>query len=284
MKRANKKYLIAIILIILTFGMVSCKGNQGGNGKKEVTDVGNKEATPSEDYFEWKDNKIHKFTEEGKKQKVIVIPERCEELDVRFSDSEAVEVSFAGEKVVDLNKCFQGTESLENIELPKKLEIINAREFSVCNNLKSIRIPDTVTEVGAYAFLFLESLESVIFEGGTTTIEESAFFRCPKLEEVILPEGLTTIGSDAFGECKSLKEIKLPASLKHVDALAFSNGGITDIYCPSDLELEFYHETAFLTSADARPAKVHVVEGSWADENFDEVFSDVYCEKVYYEE
>ena len=36
MNRAKKKYLSAIILIILTFAMVSCKGNKGGGDKRSV--------------------------------------------------------------------------------------------------------------------------------------------------------------------------------------------------------------------------------------------------------
>lgn len=284
MKKINKIYLIAIILIILTFGLVSCKGNEDGNDKKEVSDDGIKEESSSEDYYRWMDNEIYDFTDEGKKQKTIVVPERCEKFGAGFGNIEAVEVNFEGDKIVDLEGCFKGAETIEKIELPEKLEIINSNEFMLCNSLKFITIPDTVTEVEGFAFNFIESLESVIFEGGTTTIGKSAFYRCPKLKEVILPEGLVEIGSNAFGECEFLKEIKLPASLKRVDQAAFANGGITDIYCPSKLELEFYHETTFMTSEDVRPARVHVVEGSWADQNFDEVFPDFWCEKVYYEE
>ena len=253
-------------------------------GIKEVSDDGNKEETSSEDYFEWIDNEIFAFTEEGKKQKVIVVPERCDEFRVDFEESEAIEIRFEGDKIVDLNGGLSGAKNVEKIELPKKLEIINVTDFTGCESLKSITIPDTVTEVGDFSFDLSESLESVIFEDGTTTIGQSAFAKCPKLKEVVLPEGLTEIGPSAFSQCESLKEIKLPTSLKHVGEQAFAHSGITDIYCPSELELEVSYEGSFMISEETRPAKIHVVEGSWADENFDEVFPDFWCEKVYYEE
>lgn len=282
-----KRSLLITILTLLSIVLVSCKDNKGGNDKKEVSDDGNKEDTSSEDFFVWDlnhDNIIEGLTEKGKKQNSLVIPEKCEELKLSaLEDSNATEVSFESDKDVTLGGCFYGASSIKKITLPKQLTKVGTLEFSECTNLQSIIIPATVNELGKSAFKYDENLTSVAFEDGLTIIRQYAFEGCDLLEEVTLPNTLTTIEKYAFHETVSLKSVKLPATLKTVDKGAFTNSGLTDIYCAEELELESYDKGAFMTNVgDA--TKVHVVEGSWVDENFEDIFEGVLFEKVYYEE
>lgn len=282
-----KRSLLITILTLLSIVLVSCKDNKGGNDKKEVSDDGNKGSTSSEDFFVW-DSKNEKIIEgltvEGKKQNSLVIPERCEELkDSVFRDSNVTEVSFESDKDVILDGCFKSARSIERITLPKELTEVGNLEFSECINLNSITIPGTVNELGEGAFRYNEKLTNVVIEDGLIVIKEYAFMECKSLEEVTLPNTLTTIEKYAFYEITSLKSVKLPATLKTVDKGAFTNSGLTDIYCAEELELESYDKGAFMNNVgDA--TKVHVVEGSWADENFEDIFEGVLFEKVYYEE
>lgn len=240
----------------------------------------------SEDFFVWKrgdDNVIKGLTEEGKKQNSLVIPERCEALESSvFKDSSVTEVSFESDKNVTLGGCFARAKSIERITLPKELTVIKNLEFASCENLKSITIPGTVKELGEGAFQYNEKLTSVVLEDGLTVIKEYAFKGCDSLEEITLPNTLTTIEKFAFYEIKSLKSINLPASLKTISENAFNNSGITDIYCAENLELESYDKTAFISNVEGI-TKVHVVEGSWVDANFEELFDTGLFEKVYYE-
>ena len=281
-----KRVLLITTLSLLAIGLVSCKGNKGGGDKKEVSDVKNKEATSSEDFFVWdlnNDNLIEGLTEKGKKQNSLVIPERCEALKLSvFEGSNVTEVSFESDKNVTLGGCFNGASSIEKITLPKELIEVGNSEFHGCTNLKSIAIPSTVKELGEGAFEYNENLKRIVLEDGLTVIKEYAFKGCDSLEEITLPNTLTTIEKFAFYEIESLKSINLPASLKTISHNAFNNSGITDIYCAENLELESYDKTAFISNVEGI-TKVHVVEESWVDGNFEELFDTGLFEKVYYE-
>ena len=116
---------------------------------------------------------------------------------------------------------------------------------------------------------------SAPFEIIRNGIMPHAFERCAALSTVTLPDTVALIDEYAFYQCTALKEITLPASLKNVGAFAFANSGLETLNVPGAVTLEGYADTSF-TQADHEVA-VYVEEGSWADQNFDSVFSGAFA-------
>ena len=124
--------------------------------------------------------------------------------------------------------------------------------------------------IGNRAFQNNTSLERVVFQGDITTIMQNAFEACTSLREIELPDTVTSIEKYAFTECVSLTDITLPADLKEIGQFAFGNSGLETVNVPAEMELTAYESTSFIQLE--RRLNINVVEGSWADQNFDKVF------------
>lgn len=262
--------LIVIIAIIVTLVIKTKNTDSTDTVNENETTTANTEV--SEDYFEWEDNIIVGLTEEGMKQTTLVIPERCEGFESgAFSYSEMLTtVTFENDEVItDLNSAFMACTSLENISLPTSLTIINDAEFNGCVSLLEIVIPSNVKEVEQYAFLRCESLRKVVFEGGTEVIGASAFYGLDALEEIVFCDSISTVEKHAFDGCSSVTSLTLPEGLKTVEKYAFYQMGLEEIIVPEGVEVESVDDTAFW---QRYVVPVYVTEGSWADENFNEIF------------
>jgi len=268
MKRA-RKLIGLIVALLMIIGLSACGGNEGGNtGKTESNNP-----VSNEEYFEWDGNIIIALTDEGAKQKNIVIPERCEGFNgMIFADREnaAISVSFESNKDLDLNGVFTAASNLKEIELPTELSVIGAQEFWICTSLERIEIPAGVSVIGANAFQDNTSLTEVVIKGEITSIEQYAFDGCTALTKIDLPNSVSVIEKYAFYECTALTEITLSKSLSEVGEFAFANSGITAINVPAEVELTAYANTAFV-QAD-HEITVNVEAGSWMDLNFESVF------------
>ena len=268
MKRA-RKLISLIVALLMIIGLSACGGNEGGNtGKTESNNP-----VSNEEYFEWDGNIIIALTDEGAKQKNIVIPERCEGFNgMIFADREnaAISVSFESNKDLDLNGVFTAASNLKEIELPTELSVIGAQEFWICTSLERIEIPAGVSVIGANAFQDSTSLTEVVIKGEITSIEQYAFDGCTALTKIDLPNSVSVIEKYAFYECTALTEITLSKSLSEVGEFAFANSGITVINVPAEVELTAYANTAFV-QAD-HEITVNVETGSWMDLNFESVF------------
>lgn len=282
----KKKIAGMIMLMAMTAVFAGCGGNGGrGESGSESDTPGSGDAVQesgateaSEDNFEWDGNTIIALTDAGAGETSLVIPERCEGFNgMIFADKEnsVTSVSFESDKDVSLNGVFGSATNLTSVTLPAELSAIGDLEFQLCTSLKEITIPAGVKEVGAYAFQDCSSLETVAFAGDTTGIMPHAFERCAALNTVTFPDTVTLIDEYAFYQCTALKEITLPASLKNVGGFAFANSGLETIHVPGAVTLEGYADTSF-TQADHEVA-VYVEEGSWADQNFDSVFSGAFA-------
>ncbi len=271
------------LLICTTFCFSAC-GSQ--NEKKEkiknATDIEISKNSISEDYFEWSGNIITGLTEAGVKQKVLIIPARCEGFEASvFAKGENVvkEVSFESDKDINLNGAFRLAE-IEKIVLPEQLTNIQDLEFWCCPNLKSIIIPSSVLKVGDYAFQENKALSRVDFSGGAVEIGMHAFEGCTSLNEIIFSDLTTTIGEYAFWKCQSLKVVRLPEALNTIGKYVFSQTALDEIYVPSMTELISYKDLSFVETDHT--VNTYVVEGSWYDTNFNNVFGETY-EKKYIE-
>lgn len=116
---------------------------------------------------------------------------------------------------------FAGMKALEEIVIPKGVEIIPKEAFSGCINLKKVEIGNDVKEIGDFAFENCESLEKITLPDSVTKLGRNAFKDCKKLSSVKLSKNLTTISSALFSGCESLEKIDLPKGITQIESSAF---------------------------------------------------------------
>lgn len=267
----KRKLLVIGVLVLAVNLLCSC-----GTGSNNDTDTSSDSISYSdtnvkadESYFEWDGNYITAITEEGSKQKSIVIPARCEGFfGADFSETEIENVFFEDDDDVELSAAFAGAKNLLSIQLPKNLTKISRLAFSGCVNLKSIVIPSEVSVIEEYAFSRCSSLEEVAFEGEKLTlIGVNSFDYCTSLKSIVLPEGVTSIEEYAFFECSSLENVRFPSTVSSIGLCAFGNTALEEIHFPADMEISYMDVTAF--GVNTYYMTVYITQGSWCDENRD---------------
>ena len=121
-------------------------------------------------------------------------------------------------------RAFYGCESLEEIVLPKNLEVIKDEAFGYCTSLKSINIP---TKLDLYA------------------INKQVFHNVPSLESIIFDEGREEIVGYAFFDTTSNVEIIIPASVKKISPYTFfirSNAKLIFLGdCPESVDTDVFY-------------------------------------------
>lgn len=274
MKKNNWLKLIAVMVMALC--LIACGNQTAGNGGNAVENVKANEAD-----FAWEGDYIYALSDAGMAKEIIVIPARCKGFSDNVFDEDGVtkEVVFAGEDHIDIDGQFSFVTTLESVTLPAGQRVIPVRSFSGCSGLERFSVPAAITDIEDEAFQLADTLKSVKFEGNElTTIGSRAFSCCTALTDIELPYSVEEIGEFAFENCYSLKKFTLPASIKVIGEYAFVGTDLTDLYIPGDVVIESMGAYAFSPSEELM--KIHVTEGSWVDEHFDELF-DFSCEKVY---
>ena len=102
--------------------------------------------------------------------------------------------------------CYGAGRAAEAYRVPYGVAFVHPSAFSYNAALKSVTLPETVTELGDWAF-------------GHTG-----------LKRVELPEGVKTLRHDAFGGCRSLTSASVGVSLSTVEAGAFDDTALKDVY------------------------------------------------------
>lgn len=121
---------------------------------------------------------------------------------------------------------FGGCKSLETIEIPEGVEVLDARAFSNCESLKSIKLPSS-----------LKSIEWIARGYSNDDFFTSPFMNCKSLTTLEIPEGITELPDFLFYNCESLKTVKIPSRVKIIKSHAFSNcKSLAEIYLPQNLE------------------------------------------------
>lgn len=88
---------------------------------------------------------------------------------------------------VSLERVLLTDTSLETIDLPNSLIVINDSSFKDLKNLTSINLPS---------------------DSCLTIIEDNAFSGCSSLENFVVPRYVATMGEDVFKECSALKKVR----------------------------------------------------------------------------
>lgn len=276
------KSVYKVISLILIIVIIVCIAGCGKTAPVNSAGSENDKTQAEEELFVWYADTISSLTDEGKKQKEIVIPDECHELESTiFASKEAVteKVSFESDADIDLNGAFKSSATLKTIVLPANLTKIGDMEFSFCLALDSITLPDKIKKINTFAFQEDTALKKVETGNNITAICEHAFDGCTALTNITLPESLTDIGDSAFYNCKSLKKITIPTSVKTIGKLAFANTGITDLTVAENAKFENCSSQAFLEYT--HNVNVHVKKNSWIDKNFEDVFTSEIFIKTY---
>ena len=106
---------------------------------------------------------------------------------------------------------FNSCESLEAINLPNGISILENATFFNCKSLTTVVLPATLQGIGNDCFAYTEALRHIDFPQSMTYINSFAFGNSG-LEEVVLPQGMTFLGGSTFSDCKNLKTVELPAT------------------------------------------------------------------------
>lgn len=110
--------------------------------------------------------------------------------------------------------------SLESIDLPNQLELIDNYAFYGCESLTQVGMPSALDKMGEGCFELCSSLTSIDIPNGVHTIPGSAFYFCESLSHITWGDAVTVIDSFAFGGC-AFTEIQLPATLRSIRLGAF---------------------------------------------------------------
>ena len=112
--------------------------------------------------------------------------------------------------------------SLESIDLPNQLELIDNYAFYGCESLTQVGMPSALDKMGEGCFELCSSLTSIDIPNGVHTIPGSAFYFCESLSHITWGDAVTVIDSFAFGGC-AFTEIQLPATLRSIRLGAFES-------------------------------------------------------------
>ncbi len=260
--------LLVLSMVIAFFCACGSKGN-GKNNAVDDSDAGsfNESAKPNEGYFVWEGNKIAGLTEEGAKQKSIIIPARCEGFtEMIFHECSVEHVVFEDDDDVVLRRAFLGAESVISVKLPANLTDIPKAAFKGAERLKSVVIPENVASIGDNAFSSCYSLEKIIFEGNLLkTINIGTFEHCKSLTVIEIPEGVEVIKEYAFADCPGLVVLRLSSTVRIIENLAFNNTGLKELHLPENIQLDGMQHGAFGVSM--YNMVVYIVKDSWCDKN-----------------
>lgn len=138
-----KNKLVSFLILAIALSIVACSGKDNANTntdeKQGIEEAEGSDADQAEvsnadnsaSYFTFLDDgtTIAGITEDGKKQKVLVIPEQAKSLmGLVLSDSEVEEVSFAADHDVELEAAFTSAAQITKVTLPTELSVISKQQ------------------------------------------------------------------------------------------------------------------------------------------------------------
>lgn len=141
-----------------------------------------------------------------------------------------------GETTTIQSTTFQGCTALDNMtfEEGNKVSSIGTSAFASCTSLQSIDLPATITVIEQSVFNGCRNLKSVTMGDGVTSIGITAFYNTA-LTSITFPSALTSIGQSAFENSKLTGNITLPASVTAIGTQAFAGTQLTGVSIPASV-------------------------------------------------
>ena len=153
---------------------------------------------------------------------IYIIPNGIESIGSAFCDCIFLKQIYLPNSIKYIGMlAFAGCKSLNKINIPESVVLIDQFAFLDCISLEKIIIPDSVQKIGCCIFQGCTSLKEIKISEKIKTIPTGAFLKCRTLSTVILPENLEGINNFAFAMCTSLSEINIPNNLKYISIFAF---------------------------------------------------------------
>lgn len=115
---------------------------------------------------------------------------------------------------------FNGSDSIEIIEIPNDLSEVPSRSFEDCQKVKEVIIYDNITSIGDKAFYNCVNLEKIDIPDNVVNIGNYAFSGVGAKFDG-LPETITSIGEGVFSNCDGITTFTYPSSLKTVPNFTF---------------------------------------------------------------
>ena len=132
-------------------------------------------------------------------------------------------------------EAFKGCTKLTNITIPNDVLVIEKNAFDTCLFLKRVELNKKLISIGTSAFESCKSLESIDIPSSVKIIKENTFRDAISLKNLTLNDGLEKIESNAFKNCSSLETVILPKTLQKLDVTAFNScKKLKSIYILSD--------------------------------------------------
>lgn len=236
----KQKFLAAVAVAVLAFGMIACDAEQTGPSELEPTLTITPTVTPlpestlatgqtetqkpesTEEVFNVPEELVGKKGVEG--NICYIITEEGVSI-TGMEDKSATELYIPSEicgcPVVEIRvMAFMGCSNLKKVEIADGVKSIGSLAFNACTNLEELIIPQSVEEVdnGAFndtAWLATKKKNDNLIIAGRVVLDGK---ECEGT--VVLPDYVVRIAGGAFYGA-ALTEIVLPEGLKYIDSCAF---------------------------------------------------------------
>lgn len=180
-------------------------------------------------------------------QSIQVLDEAC------FLGSNLKKIVIGSQIKTVAKHSFEACPYLDDVTILDPVEFLDERSFSR-NNLTKLEIPGTIRNMDFAFFdsaveqavfnapdltgIYLQNkyMKKAIFNEGVSIIGEYICNGCQDLTQIGFPSSLRSIGVSAFANCSSLNSVFIPEGCLNIDAEAFFNSGLNNLYLPSTIE------------------------------------------------
>lgn len=142
---------------------------------------------------------------------------------------------------------FGGNSDIKYIHLPEGITTIRENAFNF-SSLESIEMPSRMSVIDEYAFYGCESLNRVVMPDTLDRIGRGCFSYCAELESIDIPNGLRVIPMETFHGC-SLEVVNFGDDVEVIDTIAFAGCHLGALLFPPSLRV--VRNYAFASYGDA---------------------------------
>ncbi len=177
---------------------------------------------------------------------LVHIPE-----DFDFVDDSDVEI---------IGRCaVAGNETIESLELPTNVRIIDDYAFAYCKKLRNVFMPDSIESIGEFSFENCE-IENLHLSNSLMAIPDCAFL-FNEIKHIDIPQDIRRIGSCAFEGNILDEELIIPEGVEIIESASFCCASIKKVSLPSSLTeiaYDFYFEEMIDDPEEDKPyVEVH---------------------------
>ena len=129
---------------------------------------------------------------------------------VLYNKDKTVIIKYPANKTKDVDQnthAYTILDTLEIINIPDSVKVIDSESFSDCENLYKIRFGNNVEEIKSLAFNNCMNLDTITLPNNLKKILNSVFKDCNKLVKITFTSNIEEIGKNLFTGCTNLNSI-----------------------------------------------------------------------------